>query len=82
MAAVVNSATGFGWVVNRAEVLPLGGAHFWACGRGTWRVIREQCNDDRVDFLREEAAQFVEPQRLVDVVRWLRQLVRHVLVHC
>jgi hypothetical protein len=61
VAAVVDGTTRLRWIMHCAEVLPLGGAHLGTgCGRAWW-VIVEESNQDGVDLLYEEAAQFVEP---------------------
>ena len=81
VAAVVDCAAGLWRVVDSAEVLPLGSAHLGTCDGRARRRVRKQGDDDRVDLLREEPAQLVQPQRLVNILWRLRQLQGHVLVH-
>lgn len=82
VAAVIDGATGLWGVVHGAEILPLRGAHFRACDGRARRCVREQCDNDGVDLLREEPTQLVQPQRLVHVLWRLRKLQGHFLVHC
>ena len=73
MTAVVNGAAGLGWVVDGAEILPLGGLHLGTRLRRAGRTLGEKGNDQIVDFHREETAQFVEPQGPVNAFRGFRK---------
>ena len=81
MAAVVDGAAGFWRVVDSTEVLPFGGAHFGAGLLRAWWTVREQRDDYGVHFLREEAAELVQPQRLVYILRRRRQLLCNFSIH-
>jgi len=81
VAAVVDGAAGLGRIVNRAEVLPFGGSHFGTGSRRARRTVRKQGDYDSIYFLREEAAQLIEPQGLVHVVGRRRQLLCYLSVY-
>ena len=69
VAAIIDGAAGFGGLVDGAEVLPFGGAHFGTGSSGARGVIREEMDDELVGFDDEEAAEFVEPEGAVGGVR-------------
>lgn len=62
VAAIVNSTTALGWIVNRAKILPLRRTHFRTSLCRAWRGFAEQAYDKLVGFLNEESAKFVEPK--------------------
>ena len=70
VARVVDCAAWFWRLVHSAEVLPLRGAHFRACGRGTGWGFSEEVDDEVVGFKDEEAGEFVEPEGAVDARGW------------
>lgn len=74
MTAVIDGAARLRWIVYRAQILPFACPHLVAGQAGAWRVIGEQSIDDVVDLLTEEAAEFVEPERLVDAIGRLSEL--------
>lgn len=80
MTAVVDGAAALGLLVNSAEKLPLGGAHFGTCVGATWRCVEEEAHDERVALRDEEAAELVEPEGTVDAWRRLGELVSGVAV--
>ena len=82
VTAVVDGATGFRRIMHSAKVLPFRRAHFGAGYRGARRAIGEEGNYDRVHFLCEEPTELVQPEGVVNIFRWMRQLMRHLSVHC
>lgn len=62
MAAVVYRATWLWRIVDRAKILPLRGTHLVAGLSVAWGIGSEERNDNRVDILTEEAAQFIQPE--------------------
>lgn len=51
VAAVVNRAAALGGVVDRAQELPLAGAHLRAGCGGAWRVVEEEADNQVVAFV-------------------------------
>lgn len=48
--------------MNRAEILPLAGAHFGARLSGAWGVVVHERNRDEIGLHGQESAEFVQPQ--------------------
>lgn len=72
VAAVVDSATTLGLLVDGAQKLPLGGAHLGTGGGTAGRRVEEEADDEVVALRDEEAAELVEPQGPIDR-RWRRR---------
>ena len=71
VAAVIDGATGLGRIVYGAEVLPFRGAHLGAGLSGARWGFGEEGDDEVVGTLGEEAAELIEPERALDVLRGL-----------
>lgn len=81
MAAVIDRATRFGRVVDRAKVLPLRSSHLGASRRRARRVLSKESDDEVINFHSEESAEFVKPKRSVDALGGFRQLYRNLAVN-
>lgn len=73
MCTVINGATRFRRVMDRAEVLPFRGAHLWASILGAGWTLVEEGHNDVVFVDDEKATELIEPKQWIDTVGFFDQ---------